>query len=370
MEYCCSGHWKGLEMSNRKSFDDLPKRITRRIKRLALTAAASFRTKRLIVFLTPGHELRAGGVLAISDFYRESEALKALHCSDVALCAVPGDPFLLKYTWFQNDNYILDLDLLLKCCGPLEYLQLHIPEYRVNRLVDWLNRVSPGLKKKVAELHLNVLLQNIDLIEGQNVAGLKNFGQVTCTTAHEAYSNQATRDAIDVPLHRLSICNGPERHSLTGYEEKEALLIVSHDDHPLKQKVSAQIAEALPELRIQVIKDLSFEAYLELIRRAKWSLTFGEGLDSYFVDPVFNGAVSFAVFNDRFFTRPFADLENVYPSWNALQQQIVADLKRLDEPKAYHRCWKESFVLLSDLYGVNRFRENLRLFYRGQYTFP
>lgn len=338
--------------------------------RMALTCVASFKTRRLIVFLTPGYELRAGGVLTIATFYRESEALKHLHQAKVVLCTVPGDPFFLKYSWFENRNYILNLESLLKLCGRLDYLQLHIPEYTVDRVVEWLTLKAPTLMRNVRELHLNVLLQNIDLIQGQNVSGLKRFGRVTCTTAHEAYSNRATREALGVSLHRLSTCNGPERYSLLEYQEKEPLMIVSHDDHPLREQVLRQVAQAFPELRIEVIRDLCFEEYLKLARGAKWSLTFGEGLDSYFVDPVFSGGVSFAVFNERFFTPAFAKLENVYPSWDVLIERIVADMHRLDEPVAYKRCWRQAYDLLTSLYSTDRFRENLRMFYRGEYTFP
>ncbi len=324
----------------------------------------------MIVFLTPGYELRAGGVLTIAAFYRESMALKNIHNATVALCTLPGDPFFLKYAWFKNRNYILDLETLLKCCGRLDFLQLHIPEYTVNRMVEWLSLSWPVLKRNVREVHLNVLLQNIDLIQGQHISGLMRFGRVTCTTAHEAYSNLETRKALGVSLHRLSTCNGPERYSVSSYEEKQNLLMVSHDDHPLRSQVLEQISEALPRLNIQIVRDLSFEDYLKLVGRAKWSITFGEGLDSYFVDPVFSGGVSFAVFNERFFTKDFAKLETVYPSWEVLQAQIVDDLRRLDEAEAYWQCWRPAYDLLSSLYNTDRFRENLRRFYREEYTFP
>jgi hypothetical protein len=80
--------------------------------------------------------------------------------------------------------------------------------------------------------------------------------------------------------------------------------------------------------------------------------------------------VAFAVFNDRFFTPAFAELETIYPSWAALMQRMPLDLQRLDEPVVYNRCWRQAYDLLSDLYSVDRFRQNLRMFYRGEYTFP
>lgn len=345
--------------------------ITNRIRRAVLTRAITFRTERLIVFLTPGYEHRGGGVLSIAAIYRESAALRHLHRAKVALCAVPGDdPFFFKYSWFKNRNYLLDLDSVLRSCERLDYLLLHIPEYAVNQVLDWLNSASTAYLWNVRQVHLNILLQNIECLQGQNVSELKGFGKVTCTTAHEAYTNCATRDALGVPVHRLGVCVGPERYSRTGYQEKEPLLIVSHDEHPMKEKVLKQIAEMCPDLKIEIIHNLSYEAYKKLLRRAKWSLTFGEGLDGYFAEQIWSGGVAFAVFNDRYFTPAFAGLDTVYPSWDALVDRMPTDLQRLDEPVAYNRCWRESYELLNGLHSTDRFRENLRLFYRGEYTFP
>jgi hypothetical protein len=178
------------------------------------------------------------------------------------------------------------------------------------------------------------------------------------------------REEIGVPLHRLSCCIGPETFKLSGYREKEPLLIVSHDPHPLREKVLNVVAQACPNLTIKIIQGLSYEEYLGLARRAKWSLTFGEGFDGYFIEPCLSGGVPFAVFNNRYFTPPFADLENVYESWDVLIDKIAADIRRLDEPTAYEQCWRRTYDLICNLYSTARFRENLRLFYCGDYTFP
>ena len=341
------------------------------VPRPALTHDIVSGTKRLIVFLTPGHDARLGGVLSISAIYEESRALTDLHGAKVALCAIPGDDALfLKYSWFENDNYLLDLHAVLRGCKSLEYLQLHIPEYVVNRMSKWLDEASSSLLKDIPNVHLNVMLQNIDFIEGQNIAELQRFGKVTITTAHEAYGNAAMREALGATLHKLSVRIGPERYKRAPYADKEQILVVSHDDHPLKEKVLQLIAHAHPQLDIRIVNNLSFEEYKELISRAKWALTFGEGLDGYFVETIFSGGNSFAVFNDRFFTSDFARLETVYPSWEALQERMPIDLQRLDEPLAYERCWRQGYDLLSGLYGTDQFRDNLRAFYRGEYTFP
>lgn len=341
-----------------------------RVTRAVLTRAIPAKTKRLIAFLTPGHEFRAGGVMAIAMMYRESLALGTIHDARVVMCTAPGDPPILRYSWFANSPYTLNLESVLKRCGPLDYLLLHIPDYQVNQVAEWLASASLNLLRNVQELHLNVMVFNIDQMEGQDVVGLTRFGKVTCTTAHEAYSTAATRESLGVPLHRLKVCTGAEFYSRSEYKDKEQLLIVSSDEHPLRETVLSKIAQELPELKIQVIQDISYEEYKRLIRRAKWSLTFGEGLDGYFAEPIFSGGISFAVFNLRFFTPAFAELETVYPSWTDLVDRITADMKRLDQPAIYQRGWQQAFDLLSDHLNTDRFRENLRAFYRGEYTFP
>jgi hypothetical protein len=205
------------------------------------------------------------------------------------------------------------------------------------------------------------------MIQGQELASLRRFGMVTCTTAHEAYSNGATRLALGVPLHRLSVYLSPEQYDHSRYEAKESLLIASPDSHPLKDLVLQKISDAQPSLAIRIIENLSYEDYKELVRRAKWSLTFGEG---YFIEPVFSGGVSFAVFNERFFTPEFLSLETVYSSWDVLLQRIAEDLQRLDEPRNYQTCWRRGYDLLASIYNADRYRDNLRRFYRAEYTFP
>jgi len=50
--------------------------------------------------------------------------------------------------------------------------------------------------------------------------------------------------------------------------------------------------------------------------------------------------------------------------------KITVDIRRLDEPVAYGQYWRRAYDLVSNLYDPDQFRENLRKFYRGEYTFP
>src|SRR5918993_3162685 len=86
--------------------------LTRRV----LTRAVTFNTKRLIVFLTPGYGWRNGGIMAISAYHRESLTLQTIHRARMVMCTVPGEPELLKHTWFENDDYLLNLESVLSGC--------------------------------------------------------------------------------------------------------------------------------------------------------------------------------------------------------------------------------------------------------------
>jgi len=325
-------------------------------------------TERLIMFLSPSTDLKNGGILSIASLCEESSKLSSIHHAAVVMCTIPGDPPLLKYRWFPNNNYLLDADAVIRHCLALKFLMIHVPEFVINRVADWLeSKRGLALADKV---YINVLLQNIDLIADQKVDRLASFGAVTCTTAHEAYSTQQTRDRLGVTLHRMSVYVSPEQYRRTGYEAKENILILSPDAHPLREEVLRRIRVRHPHLRTQVVQNLTYTAYKDLISRAKWALTFGEGLDGYFAEPIFSGGVAFAVFNERFFTPEFASVKVIYRSWEELMRCLPDDIDTLDNPIEYTATWRQPYELLCQMYNSKIYRENLRRFYRGDYSYP
>ncbi len=346
----------------------LPHRLYVKWARARITHTLPAASDRLIMFLSPGYNLKNGGVLSIASLYEESSKLSSIHHAAVVICTIPGDPPLLKYRWFPNNNYLLDPDAVIRRCSRLKFLMIHVPEFSVDRAADWLESKRGG--RLADKLHINILLQNIDIIAGQNVDRLASFGTVTCSTAHEAYSTQQTRDRFSVPLHRMSVYVSPEQYRRTGYEAKENILVVSQDAHPLREEVLRRIRARHPQLRVQVVQDLTYTAYKRLISRAKWTLTFGEGLDGYFIEPVFSGGIAFTVFNERFFTSEFASVKVVYRSWEELMSSLPGDIDKLDNPIEYTTAWRQPYELLCQMYNSEIYRENLRRFYRGEYSYP
>jgi hypothetical protein len=213
------------------------------------------------------------------------------------------------------------------------------------------------------------MLQNIDFCKPDDIQPLRTLtDEITCTTAHDRYSTQEQSTRFGIPLHKLSIF-------VAGYEqrrwaEKQDIMVLSPDHHPLRNRVIDTIKKGLPSLELITVENMPYERYRSLIAKAKWSLTFGEGLDGFFVEMAWTGGIPFVVYNDRFFMPQFRELPTVYDTWDELQTWIVGDILKLDHEEVYDAAGEQIRKVLNELYSCEKYRENIRLFYNEQYSFP
>lgn len=329
-------------------------------------------SEKLIIFLTSGYDIINGGILSISSIYQETEKLKKIHRAESLLCTPPGDPILLKYTEFRNENYIYEFSELLSYFRSPKSIMIHIPEYVCGQFLDNLSEKDWKILEKTEDLRINVMIQNIE-IALERLSDIKRlsqrFAKVTGTVAHEKYSNKTMRRKFGFPIHKLSTYVSPEQYNKKSYKEKEDILIVSPDEHPLKQKILKMLKKTFPQIKIQIIQEMGYEEYKEIISCAKWALTFGEGLDGYFVEHIFSGGISFSVYNSEFFTEDFKHLKTVYSSYEKLIIQMPYDMMNLSNEKDYNNYQKEQYNLCTSYYKYNEYLKNLELFYKEDYTF-
>jgi len=151
---------------------------------------------------------------------------------------------------------------------------------------------------------------------------------------------------------------------------KRNLMIVSPDSHPQRETVLRFLGETFPEMEIRVIWDVRFDEYLKLEKLAKWSLTFGEGLDGYFGGVILRGGVGFAVFNETFFTEEYRDLQTVYPDYPTLLGRIADDIRSLDNRDTMAAYSAKVRALFAESWGPQKTRAALAAFYRGEYSLP
>lgn len=333
-------------------------------------------TEKLIVFLVPGadpftgKDTVSGGVISIVSICEETREMKNIHGAETILCTINGDALLLKHDNFENNTPVFRFAQLPAYFKSVKSLLVHVPEFMVAMFFERLTTADRQWLSGIDQVQLNIMNQNIRLMPGPEVidAARKEVNTVTITTAHQKYCTQDYRNHFGVPIHKLSVWISPEQYDRKAWARKENLLVVSPDQHPQKEQILAALS-AIPGLTVQIIRNLTYSQYKELIARAKWSLTFGEGLDGYLIEPVFSGAISFAVYNEQFFTPDFGALQTVYADIDLLKQSIAQDMQRFNgtpEGEAYQQA---QFELCAYYYSKEQYRKNIRAFYQQAYTY-
>lgn len=332
-------------------------------------------TENLIVFIVDGaswftgKDTISGGVLSIASIYEESKKLKNIHNSEVIMLTPKDAHLLLKHTKFDNDITVFRFEQLFYYFTNLRKLIFHIPEYLVTKINIQFEKKKEYLSG-INDLHINILNQNILIMPSiKEVIKLKRFTlRVTQTTAHENYSTKAVRDKYEIPLHKLSVFGSPEKYKYIPFAEKEDLMIVSPDEAPEKEQILNKIKKEIPDLKIQIIQNLTYKQYLETISRAKFALTFGEGLDFYFIETVFSGGIGFAVYNEVFFTKDFENLPQTYFSYQQMEDQICKDLISFQNTEQFKQTNKLQYQLCKSIYKYDEYVQNITDFYKGNYT--
>lgn len=343
--------------------------LIRGVQRRRLSKLYSPTAQSLVLFITQGFNRVNGGILSINSIYNETCKLKEIHGAEVVMCTMPGEYLLLKHTKYENQTNLYSFAEVLSYFPSLDRLLIHIPELYVRAFVENDYIIKFLHQKKVNNLYINILLQNIDFAPSrESVERLKRLGVVTCTTAHEAYSTPETQERLGCQLHWLSTQADQSSYSKRRYSEKERLMVISPDPHELKSTILEIIAKEFPQLRLQIIKNLTFEEYKKLILKAKWSITFGEGLDGYFIHPIFSGGISFAVYNNKYFTKDFKTLRTVYQDYDSLIEKICLDIRELDNEDSYTEYQKKQLEKINEHYNYKKYVENITSFYLKYYS--
>lgn len=331
---------------------------------------------KLIVFIIPGSDAATGkdkitgGTISIVSICEETATMKGIHGAQTIMCTLNGDYLLVKHAMFENDTKVYRFEQLPDYFTNLQSVLFHIPEYLVTYFSTTLRQKDTRWIADIENVHINVMNQNIRLMpEPTDLNILKDFAKsITITTAHQKYCTPQYRDHFGFPIHKFSVWISPEQYQFRNWKEKKNLLVVSPDPHPLKEDI-LDLFKSLPGLEVRIIQNLTYKAYKELIAEAKWSLTFGEGLDGYLIEPVFSGAVGFAVYNEQFFTPDFKSFDTLYDSAEEMRFKIISDIQAMDNPVSYQGYQKKQFDLCAKYYSKEQYRKNIAAFYKKEYTY-
>lgn len=142
---------------------------------------------------------------------------------------------------------------------------------------------------------------------------------------------------------------------------------IAHDRYAMIEKLEKE----LPDFKLITVNKMTFDEYMDLIAKSYLVITFGEGMDGYFIQPQFVGSIGFAVYNESFSpNESWKDLRNIYKNYEEIEEVIVADMVNLLENKEEYGSTIESLKSeIDELYSFDKFQENLRKFYKKEYTF-
>jgi hypothetical protein len=317
-----------------------------------------------------GKERISGGLLSIASMFEEVKKLPELSSCQFLMATLDSCPLILRHTEFENDITVFRLSQVFSFFGQLRHLIINVPEMLVPSLPAELKPARRRLNA-IKKLHVNILNQNNQKMSGpESVDALKQIvPQVTMTIAHKSSCNEAMARKYRIPIHYLSTRCSPEFYRRPAFADKVNLLTASHDQHPMKAAVLEELQRRLPDLQVQVIRNLTYSQYKATIEKAKWCITFGEGLDWYFMETVFSGGISFAVFNDEFFPQEYKALPTLFDSYEQMRRDLPALLVRLNHPSAYNECHTTLFNFLKKHHRYDEYVEKIRSFYRGDYDF-
>ena len=330
--------------------------------------------KKLILFLIPSPDecVINGGIMSIFSLCETSREI-----NPDATCIISTFPNK-KYTYAKNDKFLNNESIyrfsqIVDNAKNLEEMILHIPEYYADDFYNDLTERDIEYLKSIKNLHINIMNQNIELMpEPEKLRDLyKLTNNITQTLAHDRYATQEVCDKWQIPTHLFSVNIDLGKYKSYSFEEKEEIIVLSPDCNENKEKIVKKLEKELPDWKLITVNNMTFTEYMDLISRAFFTITFGEGMDGYFGQPQYVNSVGFAVYNDEFFpNNNWKNFENVYTSYVEMYENIVADVKKYSQNKEkYEKIIKDFINENSKLYQISKFYDNLKRFYKKEYDF-
>lgn len=284
-------------------------------------------------FIPPKNDIN-GGIMSIFSICKYSREI----CPD-AQCVITTFPSKVTYernTFFKNDEKIYRWEQIVNNAKNVKELIIHIPEYFSDKFSTALTNKDFKFLKQIENVQINILNQNIELMpEPEKIKGLyKITNNVTQTIAHDRYATQEVCDKWQIPTHFLSVHIDTSGYRSYAFEEKEKIIVLSPDEAPCKECYRKKLKQELPDFKLITVENMPFDEYMDLIAKAYFTISFGEGFDGYFNQPQAVRGLGMAVYNSDFFPdESWLELKNVYKSPADMENNIVNDIKELSANK-------------------------------------
>jgi len=319
---------------------------------------------RIVVFLLPTEDQISGGIISVISIYRELKKLESDLGINVFLSTHPQALPFRGYTMHNRDVKIYDFKQLIRKFLPNSSILFHVPESHVIQFCKGLRHpILDKLKEdKNLTYDLNILNQNPDYfpVKEDLIPLLHRFQNLTQTTAHYAYNKPFKLGEKTITSSFLGTYPGTDNYENVPFERKRNTLLVSHDDHPQKEAILRSLQRAMPELEIIVVQNMTFEEYTEHQKYCKFGLTFGEGMDAYFLKCILYGGVGFAVNNATFFTDDIRAFPTVFDSFEQLSKNLPSIIQQLNSPEPYTAVVKTTRSVIGKYYNHGCYTKRIK----------
>ncbi len=309
-----------------------------------------------------------GGVMSIFSISDAMRNVSKDSNTRVHIITYPPNPGYGKNPLFFNEEHVYGIDEIISKYKNIDSLLINIPELVAKKAFEMLIPYKHYLDS-ISDLKINILNQNIRYMPDFDVfCKLYYFtNYITQTTAHDRYGTQETANKYSLPLKHLSVNLDASMYKKIGYAEKEDLIVYSPDNSSGKSDVVKALNDNLKNYTIIEIQGLTFEEYKSLISRAKFVITFGEGMDGYLIEGVFSGAIPFSVYNHDFFpSESFLEFQNIYSKESDMVNKIISDIKYLDSSQTFEQLHNKFLVKVKDYYSQTKYKTNIRAFLDGK----
>jgi hypothetical protein len=243
-----------------------------------------------------------------------------------------------------------------------------VPEVKLESFARLCERNNLVFPKAI----LNIVNQNALLMPTKSVIdSLRDrVANITMTTAHCKYSNQETATRYGVPVKHISTYLSFRDFEVRSHREKDDLILYSFDQHLMKQRIMSVMRSKADNFEHRVVLGMRYEEYLHAVQRSKYSVSFGEGLDNYFIEACFSGGIGFAVYHATFMLPELLEFDNVFTSYSEMERRLPGVIARLEEDECYRkRLWRQNYQLLSGIYDDQIYSRKLMEYLDGSFDY-
>ncbi len=307
--------------------------------------------KQIVVFFNLTIHIVTGGMLSINNFVEHSKQFSTEYNFGLIMSGLPFEYAVIPNKYFEYALEPIDFNYIIKYTKP-EKLLLNIPEVFIISFLNALSVKQIEWLKSIKKLNINILNQNDELMPEQKyIEQIREIcnNRLTITAAHKSYCTGEKSVQYGTPVFLLRPF--AEKYYKTDFKDKKNIILLSPDFNKHKNKIIKKLKKELSEYQFKIIRNMKFEDYKKEISKAKYTLTFGEGFDGYFLEPYLSGSIGFAVYNNVFFPKDFPKIQTLYASWQDLYDNIVEDSRNNDKnPLKYKEISKtiENYFLAND----------------------